>query len=430
MIVSLLWGSVGVFAQDEVILCNIERLEENVKKGGFLFWRDYRSYDLVVSWEVCDADNNDLSSRFGYRVYCWPPEEGFAYTHYAPQEIPGNRYIFENREAYKEYNVLIEVLDNENNVVVQSAPLNFYFPSGDEIDGRRQYDESIVFSILKNMEEEGWAITIIIALALIFSIFFIYLPRTRKMLNSQWLFPTQYEINEEKNDTDVTSKKAKENFDNIINEINKEVPYLCDEVKVVLPDILKQEQTIPTREDFRGGLVSSVLKILPWTSRKHLNRSEKGPLFINKLPTIKILISGFSKCIGEPSRKEVAQALYDRAGVEVDKLKRRSAIDWLWYIGFLQPLLGLFGTVIGLTRAFFEFHESGGDTIADFAGGIYTALVTTIFGLFSGVILIFCFYHSSYKLDRITTFWNQMIINVCEYIDKRITPGLKKGENG
>lgn len=57
-------------------------------------------------------------------------------------------------------------------------------------------------------------------------------------------------------------------------------------------------------------------------------------------------------------------------------------------IGQLAPLLGLFGTVIGMIQAFSELQQSGAVVNPSaLAGGIWTALLTTALGL--GVAIIF-----------------------------------------
>ncbi len=59
-----------------------------------------------------------------------------------------------------------------------------------------------------------------------------------------------------------------------------------------------------------------------------------------------------------------------------------SYIQALATIGNIAPLLGLFGTVIGMIKAFMVIQEMGGKVnAAVLAGGIWEAMLTTAFGL-------------------------------------------------
>ena len=59
-----------------------------------------------------------------------------------------------------------------------------------------------------------------------------------------------------------------------------------------------------------------------------------------------------------------------------------SYIQTLATIGTIAPLLGLFGTVIGMIKAFMVIQEMGGKVnAAVLAGGIWEAMLTTAFGL-------------------------------------------------
>ncbi len=66
-----------------------------------------------------------------------------------------------------------------------------------------------------------------------------------------------------------------------------------------------------------------------------------------------------------------------------------SYIGWLGIIAGVAPLLGLFGTVVGIIQAFIVLGQGGAVTDpASFellAKGIYKALITTAAGLFVGI---------------------------------------------
>ena len=73
----------------------------------------------------------------------------------------------------------------------------------------------------------------------------------------------------------------------------------------------------------------------------------------------------------------------DQAQKEIDKLRRN--IRPLTLIGAIAPLLGLLGTVLGISEAFHQVSRSGMGKPQALAGGIEVALTTTIVGLFVAI---------------------------------------------
>ena len=76
----------------------------------------------------------------------------------------------------------------------------------------------------------------------------------------------------------------------------------------------------------------------------------------------------------------VEKALEDATAEQTARLMRR--VEYLAVIGGIAPMLGLLGTVVGLTFAFHEVASTQGIArAADLADGIYHALVSTVAGL-------------------------------------------------
>ncbi|MCB1327245.1 MAG: MotA/TolQ/ExbB proton channel family protein [Spirochaetales bacterium] len=67
------------------------------------------------------------------------------------------------------------------------------------------------------------------------------------------------------------------------------------------------------------------------------------------------------------------------AAVEIGKMER--GLNLLANLGNLAPLLGFFGTVIGMRASFLEFVVNVAPTARDLAGGVEEALITTAAGL-------------------------------------------------
>ena len=83
------------------------------------------------------------------------------------------------------------------------------------------------------------------------------------------------------------------------------------------------------------------------------------------------------------ARAEVREAIEDAALHEVPLLEKRLPV--LATIAHIAPLLGLLGTVTGMVEAFRVIQEKSSAVApvnpGDLAGGIWEALLTTVFGL-------------------------------------------------
>ena len=90
------------------------------------------------------------------------------------------------------------------------------------------------------------------------------------------------------------------------------------------------------------------------------------------------------------------------------------SLDSLWGLAVISPLLGLLGTVTGLSDSFRRVSETpvgssvpglpggaAGNPINVLAGGINEALYTTIAGLASGIVLILVYYAIGYRVGKI-----------------------------
>ena len=96
-----------------------------------------------------------------------------------------------------------------------------------------------------------------------------------------------------------------------------------------------------------------------------------------KAPAPRILAAGIRRQ-GFPVR-DVERAMEDQARKEADKL--RGNIRPLDLIAAIAPLMGLFGTVVGIAEAFHRVVRTGMGRPENLASGIEMALTTTIAGL-------------------------------------------------
>ncbi len=96
-----------------------------------------------------------------------------------------------------------------------------------------------------------------------------------------------------------------------------------------------------------------------------------------KAPGARILVAGIRR--QGFAVRDVERAMEDQAHKEADKL--RGNIRPLTLIAAVAPLMGLFGTVVGIAEAFHRIVRSGMGQPKNLAAGIEMALTTTIAGL-------------------------------------------------
>ena len=112
---------------------------------------------------------------------------------------------------------------------------------------------------------------------------------------------------------------------------------------------------------------------------------------------------------------EIDRAVDKTAASELEQMK--GWIDWLWVIGSVAPMFGLFGTVTGISSAFAEISQSSAgmeqaELITKLAGGINMALYTTIVGLVIGITASLIYYLLKSKLDSISTKWEGLFVEI------------------
>jgi biopolymer transport protein ExbB len=111
-----------------------------------------------------------------------------------------------------------------------------------------------------------------------------------------------------------------------------------------------------------------------------------------------VLVSGMSEIeFGWPA---VEKALEDSTAEQAARLYRK--LEYLSVIGNIAPMLGLLGTVTGMILAFRQVALSQGTAGAgDLAGGIYSALVTTVAGLVIAIPSLAAFAVFRNKIDEV-----------------------------
>ena len=99
----------------------------------------------------------------------------------------------------------------------------------------------------------------------------------------------------------------------------------------------------------------------------------------------------------------VEKAVVSYGSVQTGQME--SGLSWIGLFIALSPMLGFMGTVVGMIDAFDQIQAAGDISPTLVAGGIKVALLTTLLGLISAVILQL-FYN--YIVSKIDTLVNDM----------------------
>lgn len=116
--------------------------------------------------------------------------------------------------------------------------------------------------------------------------------------------------------------------------------------------------------------------------------------------------------IGRPMQ-DVLVTIENMGNLEIARLGK--GLPWLATTAAGAPMLGFLGTVVGMVEAFHAMATAGSAaTLATFADGIYTALVTTVAGLVVGVAALFAY---NYLVARINSVMTLLEGKTMEFMD-------------
>lgn len=129
-------------------------------------------------------------------------------------------------------------------------------------------------------------------------------------------------------------------------------------------------------------------------------------------PSARMIEKGITR-LGRPMA-DVQVAVENVGNMEIAKLEKRLGL--LATVSGGAPMLGFLGTVLGMVQAFFEMEQAGGNTInlSQLAGGIYTAMVTTVAGLIIGVCAYFAY---NYLVGKVDSVMRRLEMRSMEFMD-------------
>ncbi len=111
----------------------------------------------------------------------------------------------------------------------------------------------------------------------------------------------------------------------------------------------------------------------------------------------------------------VEKAVVSYGSIEMSFLER--GLVWLSLLISLAPMFGFLGTVWGMVQAFDAIEAAGDISPSLVAGGIKVALLTTVFGLITAIILQFFYNYIVSKIDRIVVDMEEASIELIDSLE-------------
>ena len=173
--------------------------------------------------------------------------------------------------------------------------------------------------------------------------------------------------------------------------------YITGERIVTIRSASKEDPTFMNRiKDYiLEGKVDSAMKLCQQTNSPSARMIEKG---VSRL--------------GRPMQ-DMMVAIENVGNLEISKLEK--GLSLLATVAGGAPMIGFFGTVTGMVKAFFDMANSGNDVnMTVLSAGIYQAMITTVGGLAVGIVAYF-FYN--YLVSRVDSVIRKMEARTMEFLD-------------
>lgn len=153
--------------------------------------------------------------------------------------------------------------------------------------------------------------------------------------------------------------------------------------------------------------VESALKNGGVEKAKELCRNTRGPI-------ASIFYQGLDR--SEEGIDMVEKSVVSYGGVQMGLLEK--GMTWLQLFIALSPMLGFLGTVIGMIQAFDKIVKDGQVSPTTVADGIKVALLTTVFGLISAMILQIFYNYITSKIDNLVNEMENASISLVDLLLK------------
>jgi biopolymer transport protein ExbB len=115
--------------------------------------------------------------------------------------------------------------------------------------------------------------------------------------------------------------------------------------------------------------------------------------------------------IGKPI-EAIERSMENIGKLELYKMERNVSI--LSVIGYIAPLFGFLGTIVGMFQLFYAIASTGEYSISNIAGGIYVKMISSASGLIIGIIAYVGYRYLNSQIDKTT---NKMEVASADFID-------------
>ncbi len=153
--------------------------------------------------------------------------------------------------------------------------------------------------------------------------------------------------------------------------------------------------------------IEEALKTGGTNKAKELCRDTKGPL-------AGVFYQGLDRY--DEGLESVEKAVVSYGGVQMSKLEVN--LSWIALCLALGPMLGFLGTVVGMVFAFDDIERAGDISPTIVAGGMKVALLTTVFGLITAIILQIFYNYILSKIDAIVSDMEDATISFMDILIK------------
>ncbi|MDC0231472.1 MotA/TolQ/ExbB proton channel family protein [Aureispira] len=138
-------------------------------------------------------------------------------------------------------------------------------------------------------------------------------------------------------------------------------------------------------------------------------------------PTAEVLGEGLKRV--DDGIDAVEKAIVSNGSVQMGLLEK--GLVWLALFIALAPMLGFMGTVLGMIDAFDSIQKAGDIQPSMVAGGIKVALLTTVFGLITAIILQIFYNYITSKVDSLVNSMEDATIGLVDIlIDNKQIPAV------
>jgi len=393
------------------------------------------SVDCTVYWEVYrEVGQNtkpvNVSEMDEYTIICNP--KGASNSQIIQGNAHGNFYTFKALKVGQGYGVIVKGL-KQNQVVAQSDSASIL--TGKELRATGAlsisrwyrwipFNGRIPMAVIgRGNVFDGATKAGKIAFHLIWNFFIagvvIWMFYCRSHLNLNKIFPMEKNIRIGRGFQDIYQRSISREFMDIISSWRSLVENVNEHMRKELETGTHKKIEEIEMENVRFWRKEGASKV-----RDLLKRITNPVTKFNRYSTVRIIQAGLENHeLGGfrwlEASKEVDRAIENRAASELEQLKRESYLEWLWNMGTLAPILGLFGTATGISHAFAALTMIRSEItqttlVRRLAGGIFEALWTTIEGLFVGIFLMLLYYYYQNKLNWIYSKWEEIYVHITQ----------------